>query len=163
MRRSWYGLVMIVSLSAWAVPARAQVHLGPQLSVGTDSGFGFGARVVFPLKADVFGMDGAIDGNYFLGGGTGVESWIDANVNVRLPIPIARDLSTRLGGGVNAAFITQESNAPPGTIDSEFGLNLLGHVGWPAGWLRPFAETRFVFVGARQLVLTAGVTFGSAH
>ena len=163
MRRSWYAAVMIVTLSAWAAPARAQVHVGPQLSLGTDSGFGVGGRLEFPLRTGFLGLDGVIDGNYFFGGGTDVDSWIDTNLNIRLPIPIARDFTTRIGGGVNATFISAESGAPASTIESQFGLSVLGQVGRRFGWFGLFAETRFVFVGAEQLVLTAGVTFGAAH
>jgi hypothetical protein len=156
---AWIAALMMAG-TAGVSDAAAQVQAGPQLSLGTDSGLGVGGRLVFPLRTGALGLDGAIDGNYFFGGGEGVDSWIDGNVNVRLPIPLARDFTTRIGGGINATFLSFDTSGPTTASDSEFGLNLLASIGKPEGRLGPFVEARIVFGGAEQLVVTGGFTFG---
>lgn len=144
-----------------SAPVAAQVHVGPQLSLGTDSGAGLGARILFPLRRDVVGLEGALDGNYFFGGGDLVDSWIDVNANLRLPIPIARDFTTRIGAGLNLTFISIESpGGPTSDTDSEVGLNLLAAIEGSRGRIAPFGELRLVLGSAEQLVVTAGFTVG---
>jgi len=164
MSRKLMFIAILLVLSGGVTAADAQIRLGPQLSLGTDSGLGLGGRLVFPLRVGVLGMDGAFDGNYFFGGGTGVDSWVDLNANVRIPVPIARDFTTRIGAGVNATFISFDQPGTPTTsTETDFGFNLLGSIGLPERRLAPFAEVRAVLGGASQVVLTGGFTVGPAH
>jgi hypothetical protein len=159
-RRRLYPLLAFLLIAA-AAPVSGQVHFGPQASAGSDSGVGLGGRLVFPLRTGLLGIDGAIDGNYFFGGGSAVDSWFDANFNIRVPVPVARDFTTRIGAGLNAAFISRAQVEPGSTsTDTELGLNLLASVGLPRNWLAPFVELRAVVGGAEQAVLTAGFTLG---
>jgi hypothetical protein len=153
-------ILMLALLVVFVRPAAAQVHFGPQLSLGSDSDFGVGGRFDFPLRTGALGMDGAIDSNYFFGGGSAVDSWIDVNANLRVPVPLARDFTTRIGAGLNVTFISLESPSPGTSTDTEFGFNLLGAVGLPRGRLAPFAEFRVVIGGAEQVVMTGGFTVG---
>jgi hypothetical protein len=156
--------LLVVCTALWlssAAQASAQIHVGPQLSLGTDSDFGLGGRIVFPLRVGALGVDGAIDGNYFFGPGTGIDSWIDTNANVRIPIPVARDFTTRLGAGINFTFISIDvPGSPTSTSESEVGLNLLGTIEFSRGHIAPFADVRLIVGGGEQLVLTAGFTIG---
>jgi len=157
-----YRWVLFSSLLLMSVgtTAEAQVRIGPQASLGSDSGLGVGARLTFPLRTGALGIEGVLDSNYYFGGGSGVDSWIDANANVRVPIPLAQDFSTHLGAGVNTSFLSFESGAPSTETKAELGLNLLGTVGLPQSPFSPFGELRVVVGGAEQVVLTGGFSVG---
>lgn len=163
MRHTGIVVTCAVVLAGGAGDARAQLNVGPQLSIGTDSGVGLGGRLGFPLRTGALGLDGVLDGNYFFGGPTGVDSWIDANVNLRIPIPLAEDFTTRLGAGVNFAFISFEQAGPTTRTDTEVGLNVLATIEFGrrgiAG-VTPFGELRVVAGGAEQVVFTGGILFG---
>jgi hypothetical protein len=150
----------VAALLSPIAQASAQVQFGPQVSVGTDSGLGLGARLIFPLRTDALGVDGAIDANYFFGGGRAVDSWIDTNVNLRLPIPLAQDFVTRIGAGVNFTFISRDAPGQTTDTDTDAGLNLLIAFQVPRDRVSPYFDLRAVLGGAEQAVLTAGFTFG---
>lgn len=160
----WIAVTATVILALLpAAPAAAQVSFGPQLSLGTDSDFGLGARLVFPLRTEALGIDGVIDGNYFFAGDE-VDSWLDANFNVRLPLPLAEAFDTRIGAGLNATFISLEGTGSPSSeTNTDLGLNVLGAVDFPRGRMTPFGELRVIIGGAEQVVLTGGFTFGSRN
>jgi hypothetical protein len=146
-----------------AVPAAGQLSFGPQLSYGNDSDLGIGARLIFPLRTQALGIDGVIDGNYFFPGdvnGSGVD-WLEANVNVRLPIPLAEQFRTLIGAGLNVSSISVDLTGVSSESDTEVGLNLLGAAEFPRGAITPFGEFRVIIGGAEQVVLTGGFTFGS--
>ncbi len=159
MRRIATVVACTAALLSPAAQASGQVKFGPQLSVGTDSDLGLGARLVFPLRTDALGVDGVLDGNYFFGGGSAVDSWIDTNANLRLPIPLAEDFVTRLGAGVNVAFISLDSPGVTNSTETEVGLNLLAGIEIPRA-VTPFLELRLVVGDADQVVVTGGFTFG---
>ena len=164
MRKSMWVSALVAALTVGSVAAgEAQVRFGGQASIGSDSGLGLGGRLIFPLRADALGADGAIDGNYFFGGGSAVDSWIDANVNLRIPVPLTPEFSTRFGAGLNAAFVSFESGEVSTETDTEIGLNVLASVGLPANNFAPFLELRAVLGGAEQVVLTGGFTVGGSR
>jgi hypothetical protein len=161
MRRVVAILAFLPLAFVGPTPAGAQIQFGPQASIGSDSGLGLGGRLLFPLRVGALGVDGAIDANYFLGGGTAVDSWIDANANVRVPIPLAQDFTFRVGAGVNSTFISLDTpDAVTTRTDTELGFNVLAAIELVRGHLAPFLELRVVVGGAEQLVLTGGFTEG---
>jgi hypothetical protein len=161
MRRFAGVLAVAFGSSVLVGTADAQVYGGPQASVGTDSALGLGARLIFPLRSTRLGVDGAIDGNFFFGGGSAVDNWIDANLNGRLPVPLSPAFMMRLGTGLNATFISlAEQTGVTTELDTELGWNILLSVERPEGRVGPFAEARLILGGAEQLVFTAGYTFG---
>jgi hypothetical protein len=161
MRKAVMFTLALGAMAACAMPARAQVQVGPQLSLGTDAGLGLGARLVFPLRTGALGIRGSLDGNYFTGGGTEVDGWIDTNANVSLPIPIAQDFDLRLGAGLNVTHLSYEGGGATSRSETKAGLNLLGAIEFPKGIMTPFGELRVVATGpAQQLIFSAGVTFG---
>ncbi len=170
--RSWRahlvrGMLVVAGISfllALTAPqAHAQLRFGPEVAVGSDSGFGMGVRGVFPLR--VGGpLDGVIDALYSTPSGT--DSWIQTNANVRLAVPLSPAFITTVGVGLNASFISFDDGSDPTTdTDTLFGMNVLGGVAYPregvlGGRARPFAELRAVIGGAEEVVLTVGLTFG---
>jgi hypothetical protein len=157
------SLLPLLLCLATAAPAGAQIQLGPQLSVGSESDFGFGGRLVFPVNfLQSVGLHGVIDGSYFTGGGEGIDSWIDVNTNVRVPIPLSPSFELHVGGGINFSFISFETpGAPTSESDTGVGLNVLGGLDAPFSFVTPFLELRAAITGEEQVVLAAGVTFGS--
>lgn len=163
MRRTAIVLIMGLAPLAWAIGVSAQVQVGPQFSLGTDGGAALGGRLSFPLRTGALGILGSIDASYFTGGGEGVDKWIEANANVRFPIPLAEDFQTRLGAGLNITHLSFEPIGEGATTRSETraGLNVLGALEFPRGFVTPFAEFRVVATGpAQQLVATVGILFG---
>lgn len=158
---------VLLTLATSAVPAVAQPLFGPQLSYGTDADLGIGARVYAPITALAFGVEFTGSADYFFGDeAPGVDvSWIDLNAGVIVPVSIAPAFSPYLGGGVNLAFVSFESEeeADLDRSDAQLGINIL------AGWrsettnFTPFLEVRSVIAGQQQVVFTAGVAFGGAR
>ncbi len=156
----------IVTIATLCLPVTlaAQATFGPQLSWGTDSDLGLGARIWAPLSgAPPFSFTGSAD--YFFGDerpGTDV-SWVEVNGGIVLPVSLAPTFRPYLGGGLNLAFVSVDFEEDPALdrSDVDIGLNLLG--GWQGdpSRFRPFLEVRAVVGGTQQLVLTAGVFFGS--
>jgi hypothetical protein len=154
-----------LAVAALAAPAQAQLQIGPQLSVGSDSGLGVGGRLTFPLRRAAIGLHGVIDANYFTGGGEGVDSWIDSNLNLRFPLPIAEGFDLLLGGGLHFSFLSFGGDGPAeGETDTNVGFNVLSAIEIPRGFVVPFFELRAVVAGgAEQVVFTGGVVFGGAR
>jgi len=140
--------------------AGAQVQVGPQVSLGSDSGLGIGGRIVFPVRSVPSIIDGAFDANFFTGGGSAVDSWLDANSNLRVRVPLARDFTTRIGAGVNSTHISTKQETPGTRTATRFGLNLVASAELPERRLAPFVELRAVVGGSEQVVLTGGITLG---
>lgn len=150
------GLAMAFSLLT-AAPSSAQVHLGPQLSLGTDSDVGIGARVVagvprysgleFAGTFDVFFPDGDYD------------YWeLNGNLLYNFQLPEAPSLRLYAGGGLNVARI--DDVGPNDVGDTEVGLNLVGGSKFPnSGPVTPYVELRGIIEGGDQLVLTGGILF----
>jgi hypothetical protein len=161
------NFLLIAALALIPLPAAAQPLFGPQLSYGTDGDLGIGARVFAPLTALAFGVEFTGSADYFFGDeAAGVDvSWIDLNAGIIAPVSIAPSFRPYLGGGLNLAFVSAESDEEPvfETTDTDLGINIL------AGWrgattnFTPFLEVRGVIVGQEQVVFTAGVTFGGAR
>lgn len=153
--------IALVVMVAGLAPGRAdaQVGYGAQASLGTESGLGLGFRLLFPTIVAPLGMDGTLDANYFFGGGDAVDSWIETNAIVRLPLPLSREFETRVGAGVNATFISLDLPEDSDT-DAEIGINLVGTLSLPRHALAPYAELRAVLGGAEQVVITGGISVG---
>jgi hypothetical protein len=159
--------LFVIALTLGSAPASAQALFGPQLSYGTDADLGIGARLYAPLMALPFGVEFTGSADYFFGDEPrGVDvSWVDLNAGVIVPVSIAPGFSPYLGGGLNLAFVSAESEEEPNleSSDTWLGINIL------AGWRRattyftPFVEVRSVIAGQKQVVFTAGVAFGGAR
>ena len=157
-----------------AAPAEAQLAFGPQLSFGTDSDLGIGARVEVPVghmvsSTGVFAamkMIGSFD-YFFIDCGDGVSDDVDCsywelNANAAVPIPV-EGFSPYAGAGLNVghAAVDFEDDAFDDfdSSDTEAGVNLLGGINFPVGGMAAFAEGRLELGGGEQFVITAGVLF----
>ncbi|MCY4400213.1 MAG: hypothetical protein OXE96_12885 [Gemmatimonadetes bacterium] len=102
-----------VLLVATAAPGRAQLSMGPLLTVGDDSGFGFGARTDFDLAGpmsldDSYFRDlfGSVTATYsFMGCGSGPDcSTMEVGGNANLPLTArSASLTAYAGAGVHIA------------------------------------------------------------
>lgn len=148
------GLAVAFSLLA-AAPSSAQVHLGPQISLGSDSDVGIGGRIVagvpdyagveFAGSFDVFFPDGDLD-------------WWELNGNLiyNFEIPDAATFRPYAGGGLN---ITRRDR-PRFDADTDVGLNVLGGAKFPNdGPVTPYLEFRGTIEGGEQVVVTGGILF----
>ena len=159
--------VLLLATLMTAAPAAAQPLFGPQLSYGTDADLGIGARIFAPITALAFGIEFTASADYFFGDespGTDV-SWIDLNAGIVVPVLISPGFWPYLGGGLNLAFVSLESDEEPDLdrSDTQLGINVL--TGWRAETTNftPFFEVRGVIAGQSQLVFTAGVAFGGVR
>lgn len=151
--------ISLFLLGPGAEDARAQADVGVQLSVGTESDLGVGARVGLGLED----VDLRFVGEGVLFFPDGPQDWVDLNANLFYDIPVedARVLPY-VGGGLNIAIISID-DTPPGEDDSftEVGVNLGGGVEFPTeSNLTPFLEGRVVISDADQVVFTAGLKVG---
>lgn len=160
------GLILAAPLLSGGA-LEGQVHVGGQFALASDSGVGLGARLVFPLRPERLRLDGAMDINHYPSPGSGVDNWNELNLNARLPLPVSDRFVTRVGAGLNLAFVSTESvPGSAGESRTDAGLNLLAAVEFSRGRFSrgrviPFVETRLVLGDRSQAILTGGVTLGS--
>jgi hypothetical protein len=156
-------VLMACSALLLAVPSvvEAQVQFGPQIAWGDDADFGIGARVALGLPQVREGVQLHIAGDYFF-----IDcpseldcSWIELNSNLHLPVPLAPNMATYAGAGLNVARVKV---SVPGfsASDTEVGLNILGGIRFPAAALTPFVEASFTLGGSEQFGVRAGILFG---
>lgn len=172
----WKIAPFAVALALFAAtPAQAQIAFGPQVSWGSDSDLGVGARVEVPIGYMVTADDRSVlaglkliaSGDYFFldcdnpFGGAEIDcSYIEINANGAVPLPL-EGFSPYVGGGLNVALVSVdvEGCADCGGSDTEVGLNVLGGLNFPLGGMNAFAEGRFELGGGEQFVLSAGILF----
>ena len=157
-----------------AAPAQAQVAFGPQVSFGTESDLGIGARAELPVGGMITQDAGSIMAglkvigsfDYFFWDEEGCDQdgvdcgWMDINVNGAVPIPL-EGFSPYVGAGLNIAMLTFEiDELDVDESTTETGINLLGGLNFPLGGFAAFAEARVV-VGsdADQFVIAGGILF----
>ncbi|CAN5871637.1 hypothetical protein BH23GEM9_BH23GEM9_28790 [soil metagenome] len=150
-----------------AIPSTgdAQVAFGPQLSWGSDSDIGVGGRAVIGIPQFRTGLELHVSGDYFFldcGGSTSEVdcSWIEFNANAALPVPLAENLNTYVGAGLNVTRVKVDVGPFGSASNTEIGINVLGGLKFPMGGMTPFTEARFTIGGSEQFVLTVGLLFG---
>ena len=172
----WNIVPAVLALGLFAAPAQAQVAFGPQLSWGSDSDLGIGARVEMPIGGMITDDAGSIlssmrfigSGDYFFFDCSNSDdvdcSWIELNANVAVPLPL-EGFSPYVGGGLNVAMVSVELDpdvCPVADCDdsnTEVGLNLLGGLGFPLASMNAFTEARIELGGGEQFVLSFGFLF----
>lgn len=148
------GLIVVDS-------ARAQVHLGPQISIADDADVGLGGRLVAGVE-DYSGLEviGSVD--IFFPDGD-FDYWeINGNAVYNFEIVGAPSLRPYAGGGLNVAHRDPDSvEAPADDVgsDTDVGLNLLAGSKFPLEGFTPFVEVRGEISGGEQLVITGGFLF----
>lgn len=155
--RSWLvalGIAVGLALGS-AREARAQVYLGPQVNLATDTDLGVGGRLLaniedanleFASSFDVFFPEGPAD------------YWeLNGNLFYHFHLPENPSVLPYLGGGLNVATFSN------GDSNTETGLNLGGGARFPLENVSPYVEGRAVVGGVEQFVFTFGILLGHAH
>ena len=157
--RHLLALVGILAGAAAATDAQAQVRFAPQVSFGSDSDLGIGARVNFGLTS-LFrqpGFNGIASFDYFFPGNN-VNYW-ELNANLTYMIPGVRgNVAPYAGGGFNYGHVSVDNCT--GCGNGDVGINLLGGLNFRTRTkLTPFIEGRLALGGGDQFVLTGGLYF----
>lgn len=156
MKKSLVVAALMLCL-AGVNPASAQdFRWGPEISLGTDTDFGIGARAEFDLAGPPLTVIGSFD--YYFPDGS-VDYWeINANLIYNFDIPSAPTVTPYAGGGLVIAHASRDRDGESYS-DTDPGLNLLGGVRFDAGSIMPFVEAKFEIEGADQFVITGGILF----
>lgn len=157
-------LFVACSAMLLAVPSavQAQVQFGPQVAWADDADFGVGARIALGLPQVRPGVELHVSGDYFfIDCPSGIDcSWIELNGNLHLPVPIAPDLNTYVGGGLNIARFKVGVDGFGSSSNTEVGLNVLGGIKFPMASLTPFVEASFTVGGGEQFGIRGGILLG---
>ncbi|HJQ20370.1 MAG TPA: hypothetical protein VJ867_08495 [Gemmatimonadaceae bacterium] len=159
------GMVAIAGGSAHAQ------RFGGQLSWGSDSDLGIGARAEFDLtntlsKTEPFSkafVIGQFD-YYFIdcGGGSGCSYW-ELNPSLAVPFKIqGSTLRPYAGAGLNIAHASVDLGSFGSASNTDTGINLLGGLKFPLSTLDAFTEARVSLGGGDQFALSFGLLFGGA-
>ena len=158
------ALLLSVAVSS---SAHAQ-RFGGQVSWGSDSDLGVGARVEIPLantlsKTEPFSkafLLGAFD-LYFPDCGGGDCQWWEINPALAIPLK-AQSIKPYVGAGLNIAHISVDLGSFGTASNTEMGLALLGGLKFALGSMDAFSEARLALSGGEQFALSFGVLFGKA-
>lgn len=134
-----------------AVPgqADAQVHLGPQVSIG-DADVGIGGRILVNLS-DMEGWEGSGSFDIYPDN----DLWeLNGNLHYNFSIEGAPGLFPYVGPGLNISHIDEPVD------DTELGVNFVAGTKFRAAErFTPYAELRLIAEGHQDLVVTGGLLF----
>lgn len=150
-------LLMAGALMLFALPTQSHAQIGAQVSYGSDSDIGVGARFAFGMPTVRTGLEAIISADYFFPD-CGDCTWIEFNGNAALNLA-SKSLNPYVGAGLNVARVSVDV----GTADAsstEVGLNLLGGLKFPGTSMTPFAEAKLTIGGSEQFVISGGILFG---
>lgn len=171
--RNWTGALVVAGLILTAGHgAAAELPVAVQLSYGTETHLGIGARLNLRLLQNRGGAAGRLSlvtsFDYFFppqGEGLGdlgvSSSYFEINENLvfALSRPPRRGLEPYVGGGLNIARASVRVDDFSDT-ETNLGINVLaGARLHRAGSFVLFGELRYERGGGRQTVLTAGIFF----
>jgi|GEM_PF-527658 len=153
-----------VALALLQTQAHAQFAIGPQASFGTESSLAIGGRVLYGLSSIRPGLHTIVTANAFVDPCADLQQDVTCSAfeftgGVALPLPLS-GLNTYAGAGLGyySTSVEYDSGIGSGSVSaSETGLNVFG--GLRAG--RLFGEARYTTAGAGELMLSAGILFGS--
>lgn len=162
---TWFLALALCTISAGAAQAQ---RFGAQLSWGSDSDLGVGARAEFDLpgtlsKTEPFSkafIIGQFD-YYFIDCGGGDCTYWELNPSLAVPIK-ATSLKPYLGAGLNIAHASVDLGSFGTASDTDVGINLLGGLKFGLGELDAFSEARLSLGGGDQLALSFGLLFGGS-
>jgi hypothetical protein len=162
--------VLVVGFAvAGVTSAGAQVRFGANLSWGSKTDLGLGARLNFGLgdMASNQPVEGLVTFDYFFPGestpGNDVTYWtVTANAIYRFT-QRSSSVAPYAGGGVMLGRASSDavSPGPGGGSGSKVGLHAVGGLRFKtAGTVLPFVEGRLELKDSAQFVLSGGVFFG---
>lgn len=157
--RKWLGMLgLAVGFSLLtAAPSSAQVHLGPQISLGGDTDVGLGIRGVAGVP-QYAGLEFAGSFNIFFPD-PDFDYWeVNGDLLYNFEIRDVTSIRPYAGGGLNIARFTDIG--PDDRSDTDLGINVVGGAKFPnSGPVTPYLELRGVIEGSDQIVLTGGILF----
>ena len=169
MRKFLMGAGLVIALAAVSRPAAAQTKFGVNAAFGTDTDFGLGARLTFPLgeKLKEKGIDALVSFDYFFPSGDATYWEATANGTYTIKANNA-SIAPYVGAGLSVAHAGAGGAAGDAcsalNLDcssTRAGLNLLGGIKFKAAErLVPFVEGRFAIRSNSQFVIAGGVYFG---
>jgi hypothetical protein len=156
MKKSILVVAALFLLTGAPVAQAQGFRWGPEVSLGTDTDLGLGARIEFDLNNSPLTIIGSFD--YYFPDGP-VKYWeINGNLIYNFDVPSAPSVTPYAGGGLNIAHASVDGDFGSAS-DTDPGLNLLGGARFDAGSLMPFVEMKFTIEGADQFVVTGGLLF----
>ena len=152
MRKTLVAAAVMLCLMGVQTASAQDFRWGPEVSLGTDTDLGLGARGEFDFSGSALTIIASFD--YYFPDGS-VDYWeINGNLIYNFNIPSAPTVTPYAGGGLNIGHASAE-----GYSDTDPGLNLLGGARFDAGSIMPFAEVKFTIEGVEQFVVTGGILF----
>ena len=152
MRKILVAAAVMLCLVGVQTASAQGFRWGPEVSLGTDTDLGLGARGEFDFSGSALTIIASFD--YYFPDGS-VDYWeINGNLIYNFNIPSAPTVTPYAGGGLNIGHASAE-----GYSDTDPGLNLLGGARFDAGSIMPFAEVKFTIEGVEQFVVTGGILF----
>jgi hypothetical protein len=169
LRKLFVAVAVPFALSVGTVSAEAQ-RFGGQLSWGSDSDVGVGARAEFPLtnmltKTGVFSRAFIVTQFdwYFVDCPSGVDcSYWELNPTFAVPLQTT-SLRPYLGAGLNVAHASVDVPGVGSGSETETGVNLLGGLKFTLGGAEAFSEARVSLGGGEQFALSFGFLFGGSR
>jgi hypothetical protein len=152
MRKTLVAAAVMLCLMGVETASAQGFRWGPEVSLGTDTDLGLGARAEFDFSGSALTIIASFD--YYFPDGP-VNYWeINGNLIYNFNIPSAPTVTPYAGGGLNIGHASSD-----GFSDTDPGLNLLGGTRFDAGSIMPFVEVKFTIEGVEQFVVTGGILF----
>jgi opacity protein-like surface antigen len=169
MKKAFLAAGLVALLAGATSAAHAQTRFGANLSWGSDTDLGIGARVNFGLGqiAGKQPIEGMVMFDYFFPGHDATYWSASANAIYRFtakntsiaPYAGAGLLLAHSGAGGDVGDFCDTVGAD--CSDTSVGLNLVGGIRFKAaGRFLPFVEARLEAVHGSQLVISGGAFFG---
>lgn len=162
---AWLSVLALCTFAAGNAQAQ---RFGGQVSWGSDSDIGVGARAEFDLT-NTLSQQGPLSNAfiitqldvYFPDCGGADCTWMEFNPSLAVPVP-AGTLNAYLGAGLNIARISVDLGTFGNQSNTEIGINLLGGLKFPLGGLSAFSEARLSLGGGEQFAVSFGLLFGGS-
>jgi hypothetical protein len=161
------NFLVVAALCLLATASAQAQRFGAQVSWGSDSDLGVGARAEFDLtntlskdSKNPFSKAFIITqfDYYFDSCGAGDCTWWELNPSLAVPLN-ATDIKPYVGAGLNIGHFSSGTGSLRSS-NTETGINLLGGLKFELGSTSAFSEARLSLGGFDQFALSFGFLFG---
>ena len=161
MRKLVAGAVALALVALTAPDARAQVYLGPQVSVAEDVDVGVGVNVGVPLASLHENLE--FSGNFTLYFPDVIDYWeVDGNVRYLFALEGNSAMVPFVMAGLAIGNSSWDGDDIPGVADdsnTELGLRVGGGAKFPMDRLTPFVDLGLTIGDLPDFILRGGFTF----
>jgi hypothetical protein len=167
MKKFSPSVIVFFLCTTFAGVAHAQ-RFGAQLSWGSDSDLGIGARFEADMT-NVLSKNEPFSKAFFIGqfdyyfidcGGADCSYW-ELNPSLAVPFKIqGSKVRPYAGAGLNIAHASVDLGTFGNASNTDTGINLLGGIKFPLSTMDAFTEARVSLGGGDQLALSFGLLFG---